>query len=223
MTLQIIGRLAGALALTITLAGCIDVTMDVKVKNATEATGTMTQTIGAQFYPMIKASSKSTDASSSDGFCTGKDGGKLTENADGSATCTIVKDGKFADLSFDNGKESVTFTSPGPGLVRVAWPTKELSSGINDAAAGGGAAAGGASGAASDEESKKAAEQMKAAMGAYFAGHFLTLSVSGGEITDSNMTIAADKQSASDKIPFTDLLNGTVKLPDELYAVVKVN
>ena len=32
-----------------------------------------------------------------------------------------------------------------------------------------------------------------------------------------------DKQSASDKIPFTDLLNGTAKFPDELYAVVKVN
>lgn len=222
MTLQIIGRLAGALALTVTLAGCIDVTMDVKVKNATEATGTMTQTIAAQFYPMIKASSKSTDASSSDGFCTAKEGGKLTENADGSATCTIVKDGKFADLSFDNGKESVTFTSPGPGLVRVAWPTKELSSGINDAAAGGGAT-GDASGAASDADAKKAADQMKAAMGAYFAGHFLTLSVGGGEITDSNMTVAADKQSASEKIPFTDLLNGTVKLPDELFAVVKVN
>jgi len=219
MTLQIIGRLAGTLALTVALAGCIDVTMDVKVKNATDATGTMTQTIAAQFYPMIKANASSD--SSGNGFCAAKDKGTLVENSDGSATCTIVKDGKFADLAFDDGKESVTFTSPGPGLVRVAWPTKELSSGLDAAASG--SAAGGASGAASDAEAKKAADQMKAAMGAYFAGHFLTLSVSGGEITDTNMTLAADKQSASDKIPFTDLLNGTAKFPDELYAVVKVN
>jgi hypothetical protein len=221
MTLQIIGRLAGTLALTVTLAGCIDVTMDVKVKNATEATGTMTQTIAAQFYPMIKASASSDSKSGS--FCSEKDKGTLVENADGSATCTIVKDGKFADLAFDDGKESVTFTSPGPGLVRVAWPTKELSSGLDAAAAGGAASGAAASGAASDAEAKKAADQMKAAMGAYFAGHFLTLSVSGGEITDTNMTLAGDKQSASDKIPFTDLLNGTAKFPDELYAVVKVN
>jgi hypothetical protein len=63
---------------------------------------------------------------------------------------------------------------------------------------------------------------MKQAMAAYFDGHFLTLRISGGEITDSNMTIAADKQSAEDKIAFTDLINGTAKFPDELYAVVKV-
>ena len=219
MTLQNIGRLAGTLALTVALAGCIDVTMDVKVKNATDATGTMTQTIAAQFYPMIKASASSDSKGSS--FCSEKDKGTLVENADGSATCTIVKDGKFADLSFDDGKESVTFTSPGPGLVRVAWPTKELSSGL--AAASGAAGGADASGAASDAEAKKASDQMKAAMVAYFAGHFLTLSVSGGEITDTNMTLAGDKQSASDKIPFTDLLSGTAKFPDELYAVVKVN
>ena len=36
------------------------------------------------------------------------------------------------------------------------------------------------------------------------------------------MTIAADKQSAEDKIPFADLISGTAKFPAELYAVVKV-
>ena len=206
MRLQTIGRLAGVLALTIGLAGCIDVTMDVKVKSETEAQGTMVQTIAAQFYPMIKASA--TSDSKTDGFCTGKDGGKLVENSDGSGTCTITKDGKFADLAFDDGKETVKFTSAGPGLVRVAFPTAEFSSGLN--------AAGGADDNASDAEAKKNAEQMKAAMGAYFAGHFLTIKIEGGEITDTNMTLSADKLSAEDKIAFTDLLNGTAKLPDEL-------
>jgi hypothetical protein len=37
------------------------------------------------------------------------------------------------------------------------------------------------------------------------------------------MTISADKTNAEIKIPFLDLINGTAKLPAELYAVVKTN
>ena len=105
----------------------------------------------------------------------------------------MTKEGKFADLAFDNGKEQVNFTSAGPGLVRVAFPTAELSSGINAAANGNNG------GAAEDPQTKQTQDQMKQAMAAYFAGHFLTLRIEGGEITDSNMTIAADKQSAEDE------------------------
>jgi|GEM_PF-530187 len=219
MRLGMICRAAGALVLGLSLAGCIDVTMDVKVKSETEAQGTMTQVISAQFYPMIKASATSDDASKAgDSFCKKEDGGVLVENADGSATCTLTKSGKFADLAFDDGKEQVKFTSAGPGLVRVSFPTEEFQKGLDAAAK-----PGGASDASDDAQTKAAAEQMKVAMGAYFAGHFLTIRIEGGEITDSNMTIAADKQSAEDKIAFTDILAGTAKLPPELYAVVKVN
>ena len=219
MSLQIFGRLAGAVVMTIALAGCVDVTMDVKVKNATEAQGTMTQTIAAQFYSMVKAT-KSGDSSSSSNFC--DKGGKLTENSDGSATCVYVKEGKFADLKFDDQNGDMSFTSPGPGLVKVSFPTAALSKGISKAASAS-SPGGDPSGKASDAQADAATAQMKQMMAAYFDGHFLTLRVSGGEITDSNMTIAGDKQSAEDKIPFTDLLNGTAKLPAELYAVVKVN
>lgn len=219
MRLGMIGRAAGALVLGLSLAGCIDVTMDVKVKSETEAQGTMTQVVSAQFYPMIKASATGDAAKSADSFCRKEDGGTLVENADGSATCTVTKEGKFADLGFDNGKEQVKFTSAGPGLVRVAFPTDEFQKGL-DAAANSGSDA---TASADDAQAKAAAEQMKTAMAAYFAGHFLTIRIDGGEITDSNMTIAPDKQSAEDKIAFTDILAGTAKLPPELYAVVKVN
>ena len=224
MTLQIVGRLAGVLALTIGLAGCIDVTMDVKVKNEAEAVGTMSTTIGAQFDPRIKASKTASagDADKGGDFCDAKDNGKLTENADGSATCTVTKEGKFADLNFDSGKENIKFTSAGPGLVRVSFPTEEFQKGLNAAAASGPGADASADASSDDAQTKAAAEQMKAAMGAYFAGHFLTIRIEGGEITDSNMTVAGDKQSAEDKIAFTDILDGTAKLPAELYAVVKV-
>ena len=182
MRFHLLGRLVGALALAGCLGACVDVTMDVKVRNEAEAQGTMTTTVASQFYPMIKASKTgNTNAASSDndGFCPEKDGGALVENPDGSATCTVTKEGKFADLAFDNGKEQVNFTSAGPGLVRVAFPTAELSSGINAAANGNNG------GAAEDPQTKQTQDQMKQAMAAYFAGHFLTLRIEGGEITDS--------------------------------------
>jgi len=222
MKLQMIGRLAGAMALTMALAGCIDVTMDVNVKSETDAQAVMATTIGAQFYPMLKAS-KTADSSTSkdDDFCKKDDGGVLVENADGSATCTVTKDGKFADLAFDSGKEQVKFASAGPGLVRVSFPTEEFQKGLDAATNKGSGDASAAS--ADDAQAKATAEQMKAAMGAYFAGHFLTIKIEGGEITESNMTIADDKKSAENKIAFTDILAGTAKLPPELYAIVKVH
>ncbi|HVX81879.1 MAG TPA: hypothetical protein VHB23_10905 [Devosiaceae bacterium] len=221
MTLKMIGRLAGAVALTMALAGCIDMTMDVKVKNESEAQGVMSTTVGAQFYPMIKANMKSdagSDASKSDDFCSKDEGGVLVENADGSATCTVTKEGKFADLVFDKGDEQIKFTSPGPGLVRVSFPTDEFQKGLDAATTGGDESA-----SSEDADAKAATEQMKTAMIAYFAGHFLTIRIEGAEVTESNMTISDDKKSAEQKIPFTDIMSGTAKLPDELYAVVKVN
>lgn len=215
MTFNTIGRLAGALALTVSLAGCIDATVDVTVQSETEAQAVMTQTIGAQFYPMIKAGASAETGEDADSFCGKADGGTLVENADGSATCTITKQGKFADLAFD-GNKALTFTAAGPGLVRVAFPTGEFAKGLDAATRAGGAAAG------ADADAKAAQEQMKAMMTAYFAGHFLTVKVGGGEITDSNMTVAPDRRSAEEKIAFTDILAGTAKLPPELYAVVKV-
>jgi hypothetical protein len=56
-----------------------------------------------------------------------------------------------------------------------------------------------------------------------FDGHFVTIRISGKSISDTNMTLNADKTAAEIKIPFLDLINGTAKLPDELYAVVSTN
>ena len=59
--------MVGALALAGCLGACVDVTMDVKVRNEAEAQGTMTTTVASQFYPMIKASKTgNTNAASSD-------------------------------------------------------------------------------------------------------------------------------------------------------------
>lgn len=227
MTFQIIGKLAGAAVLTLGLAGCIDATIDVEVQSETNAKATMTQVMGADIYSMVKMAAEqaegeaaadpstepapepdpaadpeaSADDGGSDDFCAG---GELTEGSDGSATCVLSTEGAFADLDFGDDSNPPTFTSAGPGLVKVAFPTADMKEGIG-----------------AGDESMDA--ETKAMMQSFFEGHTITLRVRGAEIVDGNMTVAGDKKSAELVIPFMDLINGTAELPDEVFAVVKVN
>lgn len=208
MTFLSIGKLAGAIALTVGLAACIDVTMDVEVLSETTGKATVTSVMGADIYPMVKAGAASGDSQSADnGFCK-EEGSVLTENADGSATCVQVTEGNFADLmKDDSNKQSATFTVVSPGVVRAAMKTADMKADLN----------------ASTGSEEQMDDETKAMMAAFFEGRALTVKFSGREILESNMDIAADKKSATKVIPFLDLINGTVDLPDELYAVIKVN
>ena len=210
MKLSLIGRAVGAIALTISLAGCFDMTTDVLVESPTNAKATITETMGADIYAMIKAAdaSSSADPSASSVADTGdtaskpfckEEGSTLTENSDGSVTCTIVSEGTFDALNFNDGGGKPVFTSNADGTVRVAIPTKDMMGDLGK------------------ESDPKTAEMMKQ----LFDGHFLTIRFGGSEIVDTNLTKTADGKYAEIKIPFTDLLSGTAKLPDELYAVVK--
>jgi hypothetical protein len=208
MKFALIGRIAGVVALTMGLAACVDMTEELTVTSDTTAKATMTMTMAADVYSMIKAADTQAadikDAKPEDKFCA-KDGETLAENADGSATCTSTTDGTFDKLTFDEGQNKPTFTSAGPGLVRVALQTKGLMGEMGK-------------GDTADDDA-----QTQAMMKQMFDNHFLTLRFGGAEVTDTNMTLADDHKSADIKIPFTDLINGTAKLPDELYAVVKTN
>ena len=197
MTLQFLGRLAGVLALTVGLAGCMDITMDIEVKSETEGKATTTSVMGADFYAMAKAGAGSED---SEGFCE-EEGAKLTENADGSATCVLTAEGTFAELDLGED-DSASFTVVSPGVVRVAFKTEDMKGEL------------GTDG--QDEETKKMME-------AFFEGHAITIRIGGREVIETNMTLAGDKKSAETVIPFLDLINGTLDLPDELFAVVKTN
>ncbi|WP_375452359.1 hypothetical protein [uncultured Devosia sp.] len=201
MGLQSAGRLAGILVLAAGLAGCLDAKVDIAVTSPTTARAVMTQEMGADFYAMIKtnAAEAKSDTAADGEFCAT---GTLTENADGSATCVIIENGPFAELTLGNEKKTVTFTPAGPGLVRVALPTVEMKGeiGVDDAM---------------DEETRQMIE-------AIFTGHAITLRFSGREVTDTNMALSPDRTAAEQVIPFLDLINGTVALPDELYAVVRV-
>ncbi len=198
MNFNLIGRIAGVLALTMGLAACVDMTEDLTVTSDTTARATMVMTMGADIYSMMKAADTS-NTEQKDKFCADKDE-KLTENADGSATCESSTEGTFDALTFDEGGSKPTFTLVSPGLVRVSVPTKDM---MGDLGKGD-----------QDEQSQAMIKQM-------FDNHFLTLRIGGVEVTDTNMTKSDDGKSAEIKIPFTDLLNGTADLPEELYAVVK--
>jgi len=194
------GKLAGVVALTMGLAACVDMTEDVTVTSETTAKATMTMLMGADIYSMMKTANSS-ETKAEDKFCA-KEGEQLTENADGSATCVAVSEGTFADLKFDEGDSKPSFTVVSPGVVRAAFPTKDMAGDLGK-----------------DNSDPQTAAMMKQ----MFEGHFLTLRITGKAVTDSNMTISADQTSAEIKIPFLDLINGTAKLPEELYAVVQTN
>ncbi len=198
MKIALIGRIAGALGLTLALTGCIDMTQDLTVTSTTTAKAVMTMTMGSDIYAMVKASNASDSTKAEDKFCA-KEGEELTENADGSATCTSTEEGSFTDLKFDEGGSKPVFTAQADGTVRVAIPTKDMM---------------GEMGKEDDPQTKEMMKQL-------FENHFLTLKIGGSEVIDTNMTLADDKKSAETKIAFMDLINGTAQLPEELYAVVQ--
>jgi hypothetical protein len=172
-------------------------TEELAVTSDTTAKATMTMQMGADIYTMMK-SADTANTKDDDKFC-GKEGETLTENADGSATCVATSEGTFDQLKFDEGDSKPTFTVVSPGVVRVAFPTKDMAGDL---------------GKDSDPQTAAMMKQM-------FDGHYVTLRITGRQISESNMTINGDKTAAEMKIAFLDLINGTAKLPDELYAVVQ--
>lgn len=200
MTFKIVSRLAGVLALTLGLAGCMDVTMEIDVLTETTGRSTTTSVMGADIYAMMKSGAGSDDSSSD--FCD-EVGATLTENADGSATCVLIKEGPFAELNESDEEandDGAKFEVVSPGVVKVSFTTEEMKGelGTED----------------QDAETKAMMEQ-------FFEGHSITIRIKGREILDTNMT--KGDGSAEVVIPFLDLINGAVDLPAELYATVRVN
>ncbi|MEO7222600.1 MAG: hypothetical protein ABIY37_09010 [Devosia sp.] len=195
MKFTTLAKIAGALALTMGLAGCIDMTNDIYVTSSTTAKATITSTMTADIYSMVKAGGNQGD----DPFCKGE-GETLTENEDGSGTCVAISEGDFADLKFDDGGSKPVITTNDDGTVKIAIATKDMMGDL---------------GADDDPETAAMMKQM-------FEGHFLTIRFGGAEIIDSNMEAAADSDEYVEiKIPFLGLLDGTAELPEELYAVIQ--
>lgn len=195
MKFTTLAKIAGALALTMGLAGCIDMTNDIYVTSPTTAKATITSVMAKDIYAMVKAGGNEGD----DPFCKGE-GETLTENADGSGTCVAISEGDFADLKFDDGGSKPVITSNADGTVRIAIATKDMMGDL---------------GAEQDEQTQAMMKQM-------FEGHFLTIRFGGAQIVESNMDAAPDSAEYVEiKIPFLGLLDGSAELPEELYAVIR--
>lgn len=198
MSLNILGKVAGILALTVGLAGCMDVTMEIDVQTETSGKATTTSVMSADIYSMVKAGAGS-ESSDSEGFCE-EEGATLTENADGSATCVLVVEGPFDKLNGDDKDDGAKFEVVSPGVVKVSFTTEDMKGEL------------GTDG--QDAETKAMMEQ-------FFEGHSITIRIKGKEVIDTNMT--KNGNAAETVIPFMDLINGKVDLPPELYATVRVN
>lgn len=198
MSLNILGRIAGVLALTVGLAGCMDVTMEIDVLSETTGKATTTSVMGADIYSMVKAGAGS-EESDEDGFCKEK-GATLTENADGTATCVLVVEGNLNELNESDDDSGAKFEVVSPGVVKVSFTTEDMKGELG-----------------TDEQDA----ETKAMMQQFFEGHSITIRIKGKEVLDTNMT--KNGNAAEIVIPFMDLINGTTDLPPELYATVKVN
>lgn len=199
MALKTIGKLAVMLTLGGPLAGCIDATVELAVTGASTGKATVTQVMAPDFYGMVKASNAESE-SGIDRFCPE---GTLTEAADGSATCIFTAEGSFAELAgIGDEADAVTFAPAGPGLVRIGLPTATMVSGL-------GAEDG------VDAETRQMVE-------AYFAGHTITIRMSGAEVVDTNLEIGKDRKSAETTLPILDLIKGGAAVPQEFFAVVRV-
>lgn len=198
-----LARVAGIVVLAAGLSGCMDVDMNVEVLSESTARATTKMTMDRAIYEM---SQMQDEQDSSGGFCE-EEGGEITLRED-EVDCLTVVEGDFETVleqGADSDEPQPTITAIGNGQVRVTFPTAGLKEEIT-------------AGTGGEEE-----EQMMQMMQSMFAGHAIQLSVSGGEIVDTNMERADDGQSASLTVPFEALLAGTVELPDESYAVVQVD
>lgn len=195
MKTTIFARLGGAVALTLSLAACMDVSMSIDVLSETEAQATMVTAMSPDMYAMVQAQA----ADGEDEFCPE---GETVETAT-AVECVITERGLFGELNLESEDGGPTIEAIGNGRVRVSFPTGELAAAV------------------SAESGAEQDPQMMAMMTQMFDGHFITLSVTGGEIVETNMERAEDGVTARHQIPFAALMTGDLDLPEELFAVVQ--
>lgn len=191
-----IARLGGIAVLTLGLAACMDVNMDLEILSETEGRATMTTSVSNDIYAMIEQQGEE----GGDEFC--PDGEVVA--GDATTECIVISEGKFDELDLGEDADGPVIEAVGNGQVRVSLPMSELNEEVAQGMGGG-------------EEDP----EMTAMIATMFEGHAITINVSGGEIVDTNMEINDAGTAASYRIPFEGLMQGTLDVPDEIYAVVQ--
>jgi hypothetical protein len=190
-----LAKTAGGVALALTLGGCVDVALEVSLTGPGTAEAVLTQVMTADFYAVSQAEPQDETV---EPFCAN---GTLTENTDGSATCTFAEAGRFADLDLGQDAGGITFTPVGRGLVRIAMSTADLQEEVT-----------------ANEDTNPEMEQMAQA---FFTGRTITIRFGGATVVETNMDLSEDGASASYEMEMVDIITGDIELPDELFAVVR--
>ncbi|MBF0679573.1 MAG: hypothetical protein IR164_11625 [Devosia sp.] len=198
MKVQLIAKLATVSVMALTLAGCIDVEMEVALSSDATARATTTQIVSAEFYEMVSMSDDEGAEDGEEAFCAE---GTITETDDGGAICVEIKEGPFADLAEGDDDNGMVFTAEGPNLVRVTLPMNGIEQEVG-------------AGEEMDEETR-------AMMTAMFEGRTITLSISGEEILETNMDKSSDGKSATVVLDFMDIFDGKTGLEADLFALVR--
>lgn len=194
MTFAPIARLAGISILALSLAGCMDVAMTVDIQSETDAEATVVTSMQADMVELMNAQA----AETGEEFCAE---GEIIERGD-IVDCVVAQSGPFAELDFDaEDGQGPLIEAIGNGQVRVSFPTGDITDSLADSMGG------------------EQDPQMMAMITQMFEGHAITLTVTGGEIVDTNMEV--EGQTASFELPFTALFEGTIELPEELFAIVQ--
>lgn len=196
MNRSIITRAAGAVALATLLTGCFDMDVDIEVLGADEALMTTTVVLDRNTFMMLQAGGGDSD------FCGPTS--EITEEAD-TVTCVDTERGSFAEV-FDADEEDEpqpTVEAVSPGVYRIGLPTGEINDQLSMGGAGDNA-------------------QARAMIESLFAGRTMTVGITGKEILETNMELSEDGKTARLVISFDDVLAGTIEVPDESYAVVRV-
>jgi len=204
-----LARAAGALVLAAGLAGCMDVTMDIEVVDTDNARATRTIAMERDMYMMMDQMGQQM-AEGAEGmpggdmdFCEDDDEVVM---GDDTVTCVNTVEGSFAEVLEEGMGEGSgdepqpTIVAEGNGLVRVTYPTGAM---------------------AEDMAEDDADPQAMMMMNQMFEGKTMTLSVTGGEVVETNMTRSDDGMSARLEIPMLDMMTGEAKLPKQAFAVVR--
>lgn len=187
-------KAAASLLVVTALAGCFDMDMEIKVVGKDHAIATIATTVSKELIDIAEVKAGTSE------FC--EEGGQVVET-DTTITCTETHDGTFAEVfpASDSGEPQPSIAMVGDNQAKIVFPTGTLGSQL--------------SGDTSDEESMKMMKQM-------FEGHKLVIRVVGAAIVDTNMVKSEDGTSAELSIPFSDLIEGKLTLPEESYAVVQL-
>jgi hypothetical protein len=179
------------LILALPLAACFDVEMSLDFPGEDRAEATMVMLASQDFYALA--------TSSGEAFCEGEE----SMHEDGRHVCTETMSGTIDEIASDPdlGSGLVIERRVG-GLLHVAFDLGDLTEDI----------------APAEEDG---ADEMMAMMREAFAGHAITLNISGAKIIETNGTVSQDGTTATYEIPLSVALDGAEGLPETFNALLR--